>query len=390
MRKLWKLMVHGVWIGSWVLVIVAALSLGDDSPHSTYDETGNEVTSSRLVLAPDRPECAKATTLTFCLDDARYPSDDIQREISTNYGVFYKMYAEVSNQTTSSLVDGVAVDEEATYDYAFYYGDKMNLPTKSAARNSPAYKNYAYKNDYFKDGGYICPAFINYGSIYQAMNARGEWQYIVNLKPWTQTVRLEQCFYPHAPCSYMSTSFETRCVQKYSFQRLIAFEPQGYAFFFPLTLKPHSYACKQIPILFCFNLDVACTPTFSACPPPVAVTSAHRSHKTPYLPCCKATLHKVWPMSTPPAATRSLTDISLSEYAIPHPMVRNRQERTMAKLRLPAPSTEDHRTGRLHNVDHQEKPGLLMLEHQFPMLMTRIHGWLNVGVFDRKDYPFRT
>lgn len=85
-------------------------------------------------------------------------SDDIQREISTNYGVFYKMYAEVSNQTTSSLVDGVAVDEEATYDYAFYYGDKMNLPTKSAARNSPAYKNYAYKTDYFKDGGYICPA----------------------------------------------------------------------------------------------------------------------------------------------------------------------------------------------------------------------------------------
>lgn len=33
----------------------------------------------------------------------------------------------------------------------------------------------------------MCHSFINYGSIYQAMNARGEWQYIVNLKPWTQT-----------------------------------------------------------------------------------------------------------------------------------------------------------------------------------------------------------
>lgn len=66
-------MVHGVWICSWAFLIVAALSLGDDSPRSTYDETGNEVTSARLVLAPDRPECAKATTLTFCLDDAAYP-----------------------------------------------------------------------------------------------------------------------------------------------------------------------------------------------------------------------------------------------------------------------------------------------------------------------------
>ena len=85
-------------------------------------------------------------------------SDDIQREISINYGPFYKMYAEVSNQTTASLVDGVSVDEEATYDYVYYYGDKQNLPTKTSTKDSPAYKSYAYKTDYYKNGGYICPA----------------------------------------------------------------------------------------------------------------------------------------------------------------------------------------------------------------------------------------
>lgn len=30
-------------------------------------------------------------------------------------------------------------------------------------------------------------SFIEYTSLYQATNARGEWQYIVNVKPWSQT-----------------------------------------------------------------------------------------------------------------------------------------------------------------------------------------------------------
>ena len=113
-------------------------------------------------------------------------SDDIQRDINANYGVFYQMYADVANQSTSSLVEGVP-DDEDKYDYAFYFGEKRNLLSGSPAKDRPVYSNYVFRDDYYKDGGYICPAFIEYTSVFQATNARGEWQYIVNVKPWTQT-----------------------------------------------------------------------------------------------------------------------------------------------------------------------------------------------------------
>ena len=113
-------------------------------------------------------------------------SDDIQRDINANYGVFYQMYADVANQSTSSLVEGVP-DDEDKYDYAFYFGEKRNLLSGSPAKDRPVYSNYVFRDDYYKDGGYICPAFIEYTAVFQATNARGEWQYIVNVKPWTQT-----------------------------------------------------------------------------------------------------------------------------------------------------------------------------------------------------------
>ena len=40
---------------------------------------------------------------------------------------------------------------------------------------------------------------------------------------YTQTTRLEQCMYPGAPCSYISTAFHSSCLQKHSFVRLLAY-----------------------------------------------------------------------------------------------------------------------------------------------------------------------
>ncbi|OQV14731.1 hypothetical protein BV898_11103 [Hypsibius exemplaris] len=225
-------------------VLIFAVSLfmliGADDPAAV----NNRVT---LSIVP-KPQCAQSTTLSFCLDDATYPNDDIQREINANYGVFYKMYADVANQSTASLVDGLGGEDEAKYDYAFYYGDRRNSLSGSTSKDRPVYSNYVFRDDYYKEGGYVCPAFIEYTSLFQATNARGEWQYIVNLKPWTQTVRLEQCFYPLAPCSFMSPSFKTQCVQKYSYQRLIAYEPHGRGLYTDIFRLPTACSCFIRPL----------------------------------------------------------------------------------------------------------------------------------------------
>ena len=45
----------------------------------------------------------------------------------------------------------------------------------------------------------------------------------VGYEKYTQTARLEQCMYPGAPCSYISTAYHSSCMQKYSFVRLLAY-----------------------------------------------------------------------------------------------------------------------------------------------------------------------
>jgi hypothetical protein len=85
-------------------------------------------------------------------------SDDIQRDINADDGTFYKMYADVANQSTASLVEDIGSDQEAKYDYAFYYGDKRNSLSGNPSREQPVYTNYVFRDDYYKDGGYVCPA----------------------------------------------------------------------------------------------------------------------------------------------------------------------------------------------------------------------------------------
>ena len=68
------------------------------------------------------------------------------------------------------------------------------------------YSGYKYAEDYYKDGGYICPSDIYYGRPKRAINTYGKWKVIVNLpddfyahgygkgyEKYTQTQRLEQC-----------------------------------------------------------------------------------------------------------------------------------------------------------------------------------------------------
>ena len=88
----------------------------------------------------------------------------------------------MQNQETSEL----------NFDEVFF------LPSKSSG--------YTYAEDYYKQGGYICPSDIFYGRPKRAINTYGKWKVIVNLpdeyyakgygkgyEKYTQTSRLEQC-----------------------------------------------------------------------------------------------------------------------------------------------------------------------------------------------------
>ena len=92
-------------------------------------------------------------------------------------------------------------------------------------------RGYSYDSSYADDGRYICPSDIFYGRPLRAVNTYGEWKVVVNLpdghgdgyEEYTQTTRLEQCVYPEAPCSYISAGYNSACLQKHSFVRLLAY-----------------------------------------------------------------------------------------------------------------------------------------------------------------------
>ena len=80
----------------------------------------------------------------------------------------------------------------------------------SAAKNWYTYINWhdSRSQDYYKDGGYVCPSDIFYGRPKRAINTYGKWKVVVNLpdeyyakgygkgyEKYTQTARLEQCMW---------------------------------------------------------------------------------------------------------------------------------------------------------------------------------------------------
>ena len=102
---------------------------------------------------------------------------------------------------------------------------------KSTRLSTIFYSNYTYNHDYHSNGGYLCPSDINYSRPKRRLTTRGEWKVIVNLpdehihgyERYRQTIRLEQCHYPSSPCSYVSKSVSSSCIQKHNFVSMLAY-----------------------------------------------------------------------------------------------------------------------------------------------------------------------
>jgi hypothetical protein len=191
------------------------------------------------------------------LEDHDYPLETILWAIHNAGPHVHQLLSDVTYQSADNLVTGLTRAEEEGYTYKHYFGATHSQHTQ-LAQYKPPYRGYTYSADYFKKGGYICPSDIYYGRPKRAMNTYGKWKVIVNVdqvpklhvvhqdlgkkkkrgatydlghdkghhlvykKPYTQTLRLEQCIYPNAPCSYIDSHFHSSCIQKHNFVRLLA------------------------------------------------------------------------------------------------------------------------------------------------------------------------
>ncbi|KAL7644058.1 UNVERIFIED_CONTAM: hypothetical protein RMT77_004870 [Armadillidium vulgare] len=143
----------------------------------------------------------------FCIEDENYPLADIGKILKNDPNLVSK-YAEVVEQSADDLVSFIKNSQENSFDYSGY---------------NPF--NYD-ESHWFGPEGYICPSNVTYGRPVRGINARGEWKYILNDGDfYSQTLRIETCLFTNTPCRMIAPCFKSRCVQKYSYHRLLSFDP---------------------------------------------------------------------------------------------------------------------------------------------------------------------
>ena len=140
-------------------------------------------------------------------------SDEISNIFVSQYAIEYdplalKKYAEVADQSADNLIDGVTSIQESAFDYSNYHGSPFE------------------KGNWVGGEGYICPSEVTYARPVRAVNAKGEWRVIVqNVAYYTQTQRVETCLFPRSSCRTVAPCYQSECVQKYVYQRMLSFDP---------------------------------------------------------------------------------------------------------------------------------------------------------------------
>ncbi|XP_065567422.1 neurotrophin 1-like [Artemia franciscana] len=192
-----------------VVLVVLVISTANGDPK--YQDKGHKPGNHDYDAVPT---CAKKTNENFCLEDNEYPDYEVKKAIEEHFAKFDQLYADVLDQGTIDSVDGLKTIKEETY---------------------------------------LCPSDTIYGRPLRAINSEGKWRIIVNYEDnyskYTQTIRIEQCRpqFEGGPCPKIPACYETRCLQKSVYHRMIAYDPNEYKFpFFIESFKlPASCACYQ-------------------------------------------------------------------------------------------------------------------------------------------------
>merc|ERR1712004_457091 len=158
------------------------------------------------------PYCANATGLHYCLEDPHYPEYEIKNAISADY-IFLKKYSDIADQSADDLVEAITAHQEATFDYNYYTG----------ASKGPSPYDVSH---WIGPEGYLCPSEVLYAMPKRARNVNGDWRVIVNnAHYYTQTTRLETCLTPDSACRLLAPCYQSKCTQKYVYERMLAFDP---------------------------------------------------------------------------------------------------------------------------------------------------------------------
>jgi len=149
----------------------------------------------------------------LCLGVREYPRKEIVRLLGANRRISDDMIADVSLQSADELIDGVSSNQENTYDFNHYFGNR---------REDDSHKH----RDFAQDGGFLCPSEIKYAKPKRGKTAQGTWKDIVNVNDYTQTLRMEKCLKPGGSCSYVSHHYKSQCSQVYNYHRLLSWDQE--------------------------------------------------------------------------------------------------------------------------------------------------------------------
>jgi len=175
--------------------------LTEDSTYSGSFSAGH--------LANPSSDCDYYTD-SLCLEVDNYPVQQIVALLGANRRTGNDLVADVLEQSADDLIDGVSSNQENTYTFSHYFGNRRQDDDSHSHR------------DFAEEGGFLCPSEIKYAKPKRGKTAQGEWKDIVNVNDYTQTLRMEKCLQPGGTCSYVSHHYKSQCSQVYNYHRLLS------------------------------------------------------------------------------------------------------------------------------------------------------------------------
>jgi len=149
------------------------------------------VLDTAIVTPKPHQNVPRAPISHIALSTRSYPAYDIAVKISQD-ALFLKKYADIADQSADDLVELITKPQEENFDYHYYTGASKG-PSKYDASH------------WIGPEGYLCPSDVDYAKITRAVNVEGYWRIILQHIPegygyghynYTQTTRLETCFFP--------------------------------------------------------------------------------------------------------------------------------------------------------------------------------------------------
>merc|ERR1712083_422627 len=156
------------------------------------------------------PACSIDNPKTWCLEDAEYPTYEIEHALQYHYEGVQAIYKDVLANTENSV-------------------DRLKEIVQET---------------------YLCPSVTAYIMPLRAVNTDGKWRVVVNgvkahYETLTQTARIEECTTAGESCHLVPACYETKCLQKSIYHRFLVYD--AYDQYFPFAIEtfklPSACAC---------------------------------------------------------------------------------------------------------------------------------------------------